>query len=108
MAVVEADGRPGALVECRRTIVSSTTNSTIRSLGKDCRSQRTWAYGQRLCAQGLALQEFVIGGPVAAEGDVAEGASDPAFGRDQAATEQFEETAPRAGRHDRQKVGNPL
>ena len=91
---------PVALVECRRTVGSSTTSSTIRSLGKDCGSQRTWAMAN---AQGLALQEFVIGGPVAAEGE-----GDPAFGRDQATAEQFEEAAPRAGRYDRQKVGNPL
>jgi hypothetical protein len=63
---------------------------------------------QRLGAQGLALQEFAIGGPVAAEGDAAEGAGDPAFGRDQAAAEKFEDTAPRARQHGRQKVGNPL
>ena len=81
---------PGALMECRRTIVSSMTISTMAN---------AWVRKD---------SEFVIGGPVAAEGDAAEGAGDPAFGRDQAAAEQFEEAAPRAGRHDRQKVGNPL
>ena len=45
---------------------------------------------------------------MAAEGDAAEGAGDPAFGRDQATAKQLHKTAPRAGRHDRQKVGNPL
>ena len=46
--------------------------------------------------------------PVAAAGDAAEGAGDPAFGRDQTAAEEFEEAAPRAGRHNLQKAGNSL
>lgn len=65
-------------------------------------------YRQCLGAQGPTLQELVIGGPMATKGDAAECAGDPAFGGNQAAAEKFEEGTPRAGRHDRQKVGNPF
>ena len=79
----------------------STTILTIRSLGKDCRSQRTWPYSQRLRAQELTFQEFVRCGPVAAEGDAADGAGASVFVRDLAVAEKFEEAAPRAGREKR-------
>ena len=108
MAVVKADSRTWGFgrVSQDQGIVDDEIDD--QELGQGLQKPANLGYGQRLGAQGLALQEFVIGGPVAAEGDATEGAGDPAFWRDQAATEQFEEAAPRAGRHDRQKVGNPL
>ena len=107
MTVVKADGRTWGFggVSQDQGIVDDEID---HELGQDLQEPAYLGYGQCLRVQGPALQQFVVGGPVAAEGDATEGAGDPAFGRDQAAAEEFEEAAPRAGRHGLQKEGNPL
>ena len=65
MAVVEADGRTGGFggVPQNQGIVDDDID---HDLGQDLHEPAYLGYGQRLCAQGPALQQFVVGGPVAA------------------------------------------
>ena len=107
MTVVEADGRTRGFgrVSQDQGIVDDEID---HDLGQCLQEPAYLGYGQCLRVQGLALQQFVIGSPVAAQRNIAEDAGNPAFRRDQATAEKFEEAAPRAGWHDIQKAGNPL
>ncbi len=79
MAVVEADGRTWGFgrVSQNQSIVDDEID---HDLGQGLQEPAYLGYGQCLRVQGLALQEFVVGGPVAAQREVTEGAGNPAFG----------------------------
>lgn len=107
MTVVEANGRSWSFdgVSQNQGIVDDQIDSKLR---QRLQEPMDLCYRQYLSTQGAALQELVVGGPVATERNAAEGTGYPAFGGDQATTEEFKKAAPRAGWHDRQKVGDPL
>ena len=107
VAVVEANGRARGFggVPQHQGIVDNQIDSKLRQRLQEPTDLR---YCQYLSTQGPTFQELIVGGPVATERNAAEGTGYPAFGGNQATTEEFKKTAPRAGWHNRQKIGNPL
>ena len=99
--------QPGAAFELRGTRVSSITALRVCAGRTDCtRANSDRAKGTR--AHAAAFEQLEVSGPVPPPANGRDGASHPAFRRDQASAEQRHESRAGADGDSRKQQGNPL